>query len=40
MMYKIFARKGNKAFCYTVDNVEGTKNGYYLRDIKNNAFYG
>ena len=40
MMYKIFARKDNKAFCYAVDNVEETKNGYYFRDIKNNAFYG
>ena len=40
MMYKIFARKDNKAFCYAVDNVEETTNGYYFRDIKNNAFYG
>ena len=37
-MYKIFARKDNKAFCYAVDNVEETTNGYYFRDIKNNAF--
>ena len=34
MMYKIFARKDNKAFCYAVDNVEETTNGYYFRDIK------
>ncbi len=39
MMYKIFARKDNKAFCYPVDNVEKTTNGYYFRDLKDNAFH-
>ena len=29
MMYKIYGRKENKAFCYQVDNVEENHNGGY-----------
>ena len=40
MMYKIYGRKENKAFCYEVDNVEENHNGgYSFRDIKDNTFH-
>ena len=40
MMYKIYGRKGNKAFCYEVDSVEENHNGgYSFRDVKNNTFH-
>lgn len=40
MMYKILGKKGNKAFCYPVDNVkESANNGYSFRDLKDNTFH-
>ena len=41
-MYKIFARKENKAFCYSVDSVEPSiivDDAYSYRDLKDNTFH-
>lgn len=40
MMYKIFGKKENKAFCYPVDSVEENHNGgYSFRDTKDNTYH-